>query len=158
MRLNLEYNNNIRNGYINVSVWPPQELPKDLPDSTSIAVAKPDKLDDIAKDNEVEEIIFNPLFNLINPDGILNLLQHWYKKLQSGGLLKIYFADIRLISRYIYNGELSLQDIHNIVMGNNQQNQSVIDTDVMKNALTACGYKLNLVSHQDFFVTIEASK
>jgi hypothetical protein len=158
MKLNLEYGTNIRNGYANVSAWPPQELPKDLPDETSIAVGQAGNLDAVVPDGESEEILFNPVFNLISPAGILPLLQHWHKKLKDGGLLKLYFIDIRLISRFIYNGQLPLQEIHNLIMGPSKQHESVIDTDVMKNALSACGYKINAISHQDFFVSVEASK
>lgn len=158
MKLNLEYSNNIRNGYVNVSAWPPQELPKDLPEGTQIAVGQAGNLDDIAPDNKAEEIIFNPVFNLVNPNGILQLFQHWHKKLQDGGTLKLFYIDIRLLSRFIYNGQLSLQDIHNLVMGPNKQHESVVDTDVMKNALSACGYKIRSINHHEYFVTVEAYK
>ena len=158
MKLNLEYGTNIRNGYINISAWPPQELPNDLPDETSIVVGQASNLNDVVPDESAEEILFNPVFNLINPAGILPLFQHWHQKLKAGGVLKLYFIDIRLISRFIYSGQLPLQEIHNLIMGPNKQHESIIDTDVMKNALSACGYKIQSISHQDFFVTVEACK
>lgn len=158
MKINLECGNNWRNGYLNISSWIPSDIPEDLPEETAIISGQSGNLDPVVEDNSAQEIVFNPPFNIVKPNDILDVLQHWQKKLKDGGILKIYFIDIRLSSRFIYSGELKLQDVHNIIFGANKEYESVIETEIMREVLSAIKFKILSISHKQFFVTIEAQK
>ncbi len=158
MKLNLEYGNQWLNGYVNISMWPPQEIPKDLPEATQIIVGQVGNLDNCVDDNSAEEVIFNPLLNSIKPNDLLDILSHWYRKLKDKGILKISFVDVRLLARYIYNGEMNLQDVHNTVMGPNKQYESVLDLEIIKGVLLSGGFKIDSITHKQYLVNIEAFK
>src|SRR3712207_4192008 len=106
MKINLECGNDIRNGYVNVTSWPLQELPDDLPDNTNIVVGNPLNLDPVFENDSAEEIVFSRLFNVIHPNHIIPALEHWHDKLAKDGLLKLSFVDIRLVSKFIHSGQL----------------------------------------------------
>jgi hypothetical protein len=158
MKLNLECGNGLRNGYVNVSGRPIPDPPEDLPENTYIAFGKFYDLDPLAKDNTVNEIVFNPPLNVLPPETITEVLDHWNKKLTKNGVLRFSFIDFYLLARKFEAGDIDLQNGHMVVFGQNYSNKSLLDTSLIKTALPSLSYKVDFISTKDMFVIIEASK
>ena len=156
MKVNL-YGNGLRNGYVNIVNSVPDDL-SDVPDNTAVITGDFKNLDPVVEDNQAEELIFNVPLNALLPVDLVPVLEHWNKKLAKDGVLRIGYVDIRRLGKSIHMGELTLQDIDNLVYGPNHQYHCLMDTDVLKTVLKSLGYKINYISPKDFFVTIEARK
>jgi hypothetical protein len=156
MKVNL-YGEGLRNGYVNIVGQVPDDL-SNLPDATEVAVGDFKNLDPVVPDGQAEELIFNVPLNAILPVDLVEVLQHWNKKLANKGILRIGYVDIRRLGKSIHSGELTLQEIDNLIFGPDHHYHCLIDTDVLKILLGSVGYSINYISPKDFFVTIEARK
>lgn len=156
MKINLEFNNNPLNGYVNIS-------------SKSIDVAKTTEnaqivpgvyfnLDPIIKDESVEEIIFNPPLNLLDPMKTIEILLHWHKKLRKNGVLKIFFVDIKQLAANIHQGLLPLVDIHHLIFGSQNEYKSILDISSFREAMKVCKFQIEFISPKDNIVFVEAIK
>jgi hypothetical protein len=156
MKLNLECGTNIRNGYenINFGVVPLNSISE----GSRFVVGNYRNLDPIVDDGSCEEIVFNPPLNVLSPNEIVNVLNHWSRKLTGGGKLVVTFYDIRRIGRAAHSSELSLEDIHGMTLGNRNELKTVMDTAVIKLVASASGLLIESISPKQFTVTVELIK
>ncbi len=146
----------IRNGYINVNNMP---VPIDhMAENTKLVAGDYKNLDPIFQDDSLEEIIFNPPLSVVTPNQLPDLLTHWHKKLKHGGILKIHTIDIRKVGRAAHSGNIGLQDIHNLILGENYEYKSVIDTSILRGLILRLGYKIETITPIDFISIFEVIK
>jgi hypothetical protein len=156
MKLNLECHNDLRNGYINIIKHP--NLQSKPHDGINITVGDFKNLDQIIDDNSVEEIIFSPLMNVITPNEIPKVLHHWKNKLVVGGVVKISFVDVRRVGQAAHLGQLSLENIHYLILGQQNEFRTVLDIATAKVALNTVNLVPQIINPTDFIVSIEAEK
>jgi hypothetical protein len=152
LKLNLECGQHYRNGYTNiVSGGFDTNL---IHDGLSIVPGHYNNLDPIVGENKAEEIIFNPPLNTIHPTELPKSIKHWIDKLSTGGILKLWALDIRLIGKEAYDGGLTLANIHEAVFGKNNEMKSVLDTSTVIEAMRHSGCKIHNLYVDKFAVII----
>jgi hypothetical protein len=156
MKVNL-FGDTLRNGYLNIVPEVSGDL-SELPEDTQVMVGNIDSLNSTFENNSVEEIVFNPPLNVLQPTQLVGVLQQFNTKLKKDGRLKIGFFDIRRLGRFIANGELTLQQVDGFIFGPQHQYQCLVDTNVLEAVLKGVGYQIDILSSKDFIVTIEAVK
>lgn len=155
MRVNLECGNDIRMGYCNVNNMPVD--PKLINDEKFV-LGNYKNLDELFDDNTVDEIIFNPKLNVVEPEAFVPTIEGWKKKLKIGGRLIIGFTDIRLLSREIHRGNIDLQGVHNLIFGDNNEYKNVMDLGVCQAVMTDLGFSIDIISPKDFSVSMEMTR
>jgi hypothetical protein len=157
MKLNLECGQtDIQNGYTNVNFNPVQL--GQLPEGTQFVIGNYKNLDKIVKDQQAEEIRFVPSVNKIKATEVVTVFQNWHKNLAVGGKVVIWFYDIRHLGRAAHVGDLSLQDLHNCILGANNELQMVVDTAAIKAMAKDVGFTLDLISMNNNIVYVELVK
>jgi hypothetical protein len=150
MKINIEANKfNYREGFTNVS---------QAPDDPRIAPALPYELNSVCQDSEAELIVANFVLAKLDHNILPWTVAHWNKKLKQLGKLAISFFDIRQICAQGYCGAFSLEQIHNSIFGENNENKSIIDIDTIKKVLPDLGFKITSITSKDTIVVIEAVK
>ena len=137
MKLNLECaTSQIQNGYINTSIQP-------IDGVENVVLCDYKNIDNICGDDDAEEIIVNPPLNVLLPTDLVQVLQHWGKKLNSEGVLKISFFDIRVIGKLIAEGTTDLQKTHMMILGPQNEFSSILDLPTLKKAAQAVKLNIN---------------
>lgn len=157
MKLNLGCNGNFRNGYVNV-LFAPINIPSDLPKETQVVMGQISNLRDIAGEESVEEILFSPPINTIDPVHMVQIVDHWKDVVMDGGRIKFSYFDIRKIGYYAYAGRMSLEDIHGAVYGGNYELKSVMDQESLRAMLESLGLKLVSMVPNGFMSNVEVVK
>jgi len=144
-------------GYFNLSTDLSHLLSiKDPPDHTEFSAGSWEKIP--CDDNFAEEIIFSPPINVLSPEKITSTLLHWLSKLKKSGVLKCHLIDIKRVGKAAYNG-LGLQELDQLIFGGvDRPFHSLVDSKIFEKVLQSLGFQLEVISHQGFITTIEASK
>lgn len=159
MKVNIT-GNEIRNGYLNIihgAVMNPPS-PDSVSDGTAIVVGRFHELDPILENDSAEEILFNYALNILGPNDMVPILEHWRNKLMPEGILKVSFIDIRRLGRFITSGDMSLEELDMIIYGPNRSHVCLMDTNTFTNVLKNLGFSIDTIAAKDFFVTVEAKK
>ncbi len=156
MKANLQCGNDIRNGYVNVN-YGPVSL-DEMSENSKIVMGDFKNLDPIFENESLDEVLFNPSVSVIMPDHLPDVIAHWRNKLKNKGVLKIHTIDIRKVGRAAHTGELGLQDLHMLILGNNYEYKTIIDTAVLVTLVKKLGFDVDMISSTDFVSTIEAVK
>lgn len=154
MRINLE--GETRNGYTNIIS---QMIKCDtLPEDTDLILGQYHNLDPIIKDGEATEIIFNPPLNVLPPDKIVDVLEHWNKKLAEKGRLRCGFLDIRRIGYNCYTGKLGLAELDQLIFGPQHIYRSLCDSDVFRDLAKALNFSVDSMVSKDAYVSLDLVK
>ncbi len=148
--IKLNINGSPLNGWINISdkiVNP--ELVKN---GETFVPGNTENLDFIVEDATVDEILFGQPINSLTPDNIVNYLQMYAKKLKVGGLLNIYFVDIRKVGLGLYNSSLQLDQAHELIFGLQNDNRSLVDTQTVLALSEKMGFKVDLISPNGYLI------
>lgn len=150
MKINLEATSDTYiNGYINVSM---------MPTDARIAPCDPKNLNSICENGEAEEIIANYTLQKIDHELLPNTIEHWNKKLKMFGNLYVSFFDIRQICREGYTGGFSLEQLHNSILGYNNENRIVIDLYTAKALFLDLGFRAKSITSKDTLVLMHMVK
>lgn len=137
-------------GYTNISIYPTKN-----PNVITMDVRMLDKL---IYDESADEVVADNIVNKIPPDQSLQVLGHWIKKVKKGGLFKISFLNIREISRLSCTYDMDLNQLHSLIFGHQNDNRSICDIGLMKNALMQFGLSIENISSSGLLAFIEARK
>jgi hypothetical protein len=139
MKINLNCEQNILNGYVNVS---------NNPETTAdVHVEKYDDLSRIVKtESAVDEIYINDLLQLYNPDDVSKVMQYWRSLIKDGGVLKIKFFTITHMARLFYQRRLSIGEFHSFVFGSAYENKALVDIDLVKKLLPPLKLRPEIIS------------
>ena len=155
MKINLECGKDIRNGYVNTNANP--ALFVGVPEGVNFTVSGYENIDHIAKNGTVDEIIFGPPLNKLNPRTSIGVITGWKEKLKINGIIKFGFYDIRTIGLYAHRGSASLVDLHNTIFGQQNEYRSIMDTDLVINVIKSIGLRMDVISINEHIVNIEAT-
>jgi len=153
MKINLECGQDIRQGFVNVN-----SVPVENPHNYDFRVGDPRNLDEIVEDGKAEQIVANELLTRFHPSEVVSVVQRWIQKLQKGGKLIVTFVDFRLVAQEIYLNNLSIENIHVLIYGQNNEKQSICDVDTAKILVEKLGMNVEHVSIKDTVVYVEAVK
>ena len=145
-------------GYKNIVSVPP--VPEAMLEGAEICIGFYHNLDPVVNDDEAEEIVFSQPLNVLQPESLIQCLDHWYKKLKDDGVLKFYFLDIVRVSRAINNGEINHQDMHYAIFGKDYIYRSVLDVQSVTKGLEHVNYKIDTMSAIDnpHVISVEVRK
>lgn len=154
MKLNLECGNLLRSGYINVhshSISLNENVTEDMP----FVLGHFKNIKPVFPNEKFEEIIFNLPLNILTPEDLLPVLSSWKELLEHNGILKVFFIDIRRVARATQIEEISIQDTHNLIHGENYIYKSIMDANIFKNVCKAMNFSIEMMSVKDFFAAFE---
>lgn len=156
MKLNIECGNDLRNGYLNINSTV-VSVDK-LKEGVDFVIGDYRNISMIVADESAEEIVFAQPLNRLGPQEFVSVFQGWLKKLMVGGTMTLHFYDIRRIGRVAHLGDLSLQDIHNVVFGPRSEFKTVVDLSTVKSLVNDFGLTVESVSTQGLLVNVEVKK
>lgn len=156
MKLNLECGLDIRSGWINVSLSV-IDVSK-LPENAKFVVGNFSNLTPLVDDESVDEILFNPFLNVIDAESMVRLLKHWSDKLKVDGILNLKFFDIRRIGRGVHTGDLTLENTHNMIHGQNMEYRTLLDCEIFKKIAKLINMSIDTIVPSEYFVTIQLKK
>lgn len=143
------------NGYLNI-VDSLQVDPNSLSENTSIVAGRYSNLDPVLEDDSVDELLLSLPLNILMPDKLLEILTMWKKKLKQGGTLKVWYYDIRRLALEAVKGSMSLEELHNYLIGANKELNCLLDSATMKIVMNSLGFKINILSLSDLIGSLEA--
>ena len=156
MKLNLGCGNDIRSGYINIDRLPPGQVPPDVYRQGDIQT-----LDWLTEDETVEEIIALDCIEYLPTDMVGQALVNWAQKLMAGGTLKILMPDCHAIAKAFAQGQFSLQEFSQMVLGTQESGDSrlsVMDTATLLDSLQNVGLTVSLKRYEGVAIYVEAVK
>ncbi len=156
MKLNLGCGVDVRSGYINVDKLPSNQLPSDVYRQGDIG-----SLDWLAEDNTVDEIIALDCLEYLPTNVIKQALINWAQKLSVGGILKILVPDCHAIAKSFAQGQFSLQEYSQMILGTQEGNDNrlaVIDAATLLNILQEIGLTISLKRYEGVAIYVETIK
>jgi len=156
IKLNLESNGDFRHGYLNI-VSKPIGV-SDKHEGVEVIPGQFWNLDPVVKDESVDEIVFNPMLNIMNPEQMVQVVNHWTKKLKNEGKLYCWFIDHREVARMMYMDYIGLADAHRYFIGNNREIQTLSDCDTVVRSFKSAGYIINDISLNNHVASLELTK
>jgi hypothetical protein len=157
MKVTLESKNLPRQGYLNITSQPYHT--DNLSNDIQIVSGLFSNLDPILKNETVEEIIFCDYLNKLGPNDMVKIISHWKSKLINGGILKLSYIDIRKICLLGDTGSLTLEELHNLTLGfENNQYRSILDFATFKKICNIL--KLNIINcdNDNYITNVEIQK
>lgn len=151
MKFNIE--GQIRQGYINIGRNMPN--PADLQNDEVFVPGDVKNLDSITGDNTADEIIYNPPLNILTPDDVVNVIKKLKSKLKPTGFMSLWIVDIRKVGLGIHDSSLSLPDAHNLILGRNYENKTLLDTPTLMSVFKEFNLKVISVNSASYFTTLE---
>lgn len=155
-KINLHCGADIRNGWINVDTKIPDH--SNFSQDERFAIGDYSTLDTLVEDNSLSEIVLSQPINIISPVTMIEFLATANKKLKTGGKLTIWFIDIRTVGLNIYNGKLDLEQAHMLLFGRNYELKNIMTIGVITSAANYAGFKVDIISPNEYFVTLELIK
>jgi hypothetical protein len=157
MKINLECDSDVRSGYININPTIPQGI--DFSSGIKFSLGNYKNFGSLVDDNSVEEIIYGKPLNTIVPVEIMTALKTWHSKLKQGAIVKIFFNDIRRISKAIFHGNMPLENVHELILGTpTSPFVSIIDLPILLSAIKDLDFTVDTISPSDFSVSIVIKK
>lgn len=156
MKLNLGCGADIRNGYINIDRLPPGQSPSNIYKQGDIQ-----SLDWITEDNTVNEIVALDCLIYLPTNIIKQALINWVQKLSVGGILKILVPDCHAIAKSFSQGQFSLQEYSQMVLGTQEGNDNrlaIIDAATLLSILQEIGLTISLKRYEGVAIYVEATK
>ncbi len=141
MKVKLQCGKNPNNGYINIDSRPNLVAPI-LTEDIEFLVGSYGNLDPIIRNEECEEIIFSDPLNSLNPKDLVNIVAHWYGKLQKNGILITYFLDINKIADFILQNKNNDHMTNSYLLGPQDDFNSILDLSTLENAFKAVGFSI----------------
>ena len=89
----------------------------------------------IALDSEAKEILCDDFISAFSYDDLGPLIQKICAKIRLKGQLVIKEADINITTRKYYVEEVSLEELNNILFGDEQKRKSVLDLNSISKAI-----------------------
>ena len=116
-------------------------------------------LDPIVDDGEAQYILARDIVNYLRQDELFESLSHWISKLSHGGVICIGSADINEVCRMIYNGEISGQDIGDVLYGSGENiKKSSMWSDLLIDFLRSKGLKILKARLERYHLIVEAQR
>jgi|GEM_PF-6127219 len=156
MKLALESKNNPINGYVNINNQPYQI--KDLPEGTTIIPGHYNNLDPVCKNSTVEEIIFFMPLNVMDPNNLIKIVNHWKDKLITGGIIQFFFVEIEKVCLLGYNGSISLEELHKLLLGNDGEHKCILNFSTIRELIKALGMTILSVDTNSHLSSIRILK
>lgn len=156
MKVNLGCGNDVRPGYVNVDRLQPGQIPPDLYKQGDIQT-----LDWLTEDDKVDEILALDCIEYLPTDVVKQALVNWAQKLTAGGTLKILMPDCHAIAKSFAQGQFSLQEFSQMLLGTQDGNDnrlSIMDTATLLTTLQEIGLSISLKRYEGVALYVEAVK
>ena len=156
MKLNLGCGADIRNGYINIDILPPNKMPPDVYKQGDIQ-----SLDWLVKDDNVEEILAMDCLEYLPVNAVHPAVSNWANKLVSGGIMKILVPDCHAVAKAFSIGQLNLSEYLTLMFdthSNKDKRHSAIDVKILFEILQNLGLCISLKRYEGVAVYVEATK
>lgn len=154
MKLNLGCGEDVRSGMLNVDIKPKQGVPAPVFRQGDVSC-----LDWLCENGSVEEILALNIIDHIPLHQISSTITGWINKIKAGGVIKISFPDIGILSRSYHEGIISNADFLKILFGTEgDERKSAMDANTMCDLLK--NQKLTIISKRYDGVSfyVEATK
>lgn len=156
MRINLKCGNDIRIGYINVDKHQTNQGQNNIYKQGDIS-----NLDWLTENDTVEEILALDCLQYLRTDTIPKGIDNWYRKLSSGGILKILVPDCYAVSEAFVQGQINMDEYSQITFGvsnDNDSRLSMIDRTILFDMLEKSGLTITLKRYEGISIYVEAIK
>ncbi len=156
MKLNLGCGADIRNGYINIDILPPNKMPPDVYKQGDIQ-----SLDWLVKDDNVEEILAMDCLEYLPVNAVHPAVSNWANKLVSGGIMKILVPDCHAVAKAFSIGQLNLSEYLTLMFdthSNKDKRLSAIDVKTLFEILQNLGLSISLKRYEGVAIYVEATK
>lgn len=160
IKVNIECGDKPRNGYINTvsNSATVEQISKEYGDDIDVRLMSPQDALSIDEDKKVSEVIIGFYMNVFSPEDIGRFLSMWTERLSDEGVIKFKFIDARQVCRMGAFGNLSLGDLHKMMLGNESfQFKSVSDYESVKNMFnnSPCRIKYSKNANYEIYLEIE---
>lgn len=125
------------NGYTNVFGGP-----INAPDAASYDIAYDTPMLSSATVNSIDEIVIGGFINEFDPSKITEYLSRYRDVLKTDGLLRFSIIDIEYVAYLITNGQLNIEQAHQMIMGDTTPYKMIMNVHSMRKIAEKLGFAI----------------
>ena len=152
MKINLLCGPNCKTDYWNID----HRINLCKPEGHKFSAGYYNNLDPLIEDESCEEVFVSEVLNILQPQEMIKVIEHWAKKVVKGGVLNIRFVDIFFAAQAISGKILNSESSNRVINGNGSFN-SVLEFAAVKEVLGSLGLRINKLT-SNIITEIEAIK
>jgi hypothetical protein len=121
-------------------------------------------LDKFVDDGEVDELIVTNVLEYFQPNKVVEILNHWLKKLAINGKIIIGFTDCYFVCKKLINFEITLAEFNDLIHGAqnkpNEYRRGSISMANVINFFNSVGYKIlqKRIDGDNYIITAQRIK